>query len=107
APIILSSDEWPGVQRAAQDLATDIHRLTDIKPTISNISASNPPLIVGTLGKSSSINHIVNSTKLDVSSIENQWESFTTKVVANPLPGVAKAYLIMGSDKRGTIFARF
>lgn len=112
APILLSSDEWPGVQRAAQDFATDIHRLTGIKPTVSNISASNPPpsslpIIIGTLGKSSLINWIVNSTKLDVSSIENQWESFTTKVVANPLPGVAKAYLIMGSDKRGTIFAMY
>ncbi|KAJ7854722.1 hypothetical protein B0H14DRAFT_3865448 [Mycena olivaceomarginata] len=91
-------------------LKTSPHGLTGIKPTVSNISASNPPpsslpIIIGTLGKSSLINQIVNSTKLDVSSIENQWESFTAKVVTNPLPGVAKAYLIMGSDKRGTIFA--
>lgn len=69
APIILSSDEWPGVQRAAQDFATDIHWLTGIKPTVSNIFASNPPpsslpIIIGTLGKSSLINQIVNSTPM-------------------------------------------
>lgn len=112
APLILSSDDWPGVQRAAQDFAADIQRVTGIKPTVSNASASNPvrfslPIIIGTLGKSSLINQIVNSTKLDVSSIENQWEAFTTQVVANPLPGIAKAYVMIGADKRGTIFAMY
>ncbi|KAJ7699298.1 hypothetical protein B0H17DRAFT_1006233 [Mycena rosella] len=112
APLILSSDEWPGVQRAAQDFAADIERVTGIKPAISNVSSSTParsslPIIIGTLGKSSLIDQIVNSTKLDVSSIENQWEAFTTQVVANPLPGIDKAYVIIGADKRGTIFAMY
>ncbi|KAJ7092468.1 hypothetical protein B0H15DRAFT_175137 [Mycena belliarum] len=112
APLILSSDEWPGVQRAAQDFAADIQRVTGIKPTISNASSFIParsslPIIIGTLGKSSLIDRIVNSTKLDVSSIENQWESFMTRVVSNPLPGVAKAYVMVGADKRGTIFAMY
>lgn len=112
APIILSSDEWPGVQRAAQDFADDIQRVTGIKATITNATSSNParsslPIIIGTLGKSSLIDQIVNSTKLDVSSIENQWEAFTTQVVANPLPGIAKAYVMIGADNRGTIFAMY
>jgi hypothetical protein len=109
APLILSADEWPGVQRAAQDFAADIQRVTGITPTVSNSSSapsrSALPIIIGTLGKSSLINQIVNSTKLDVSSIENNWEAFMTRVVANPLPGIAKAYLVIGADKRGTIFA--
>ncbi|KAJ7488053.1 hypothetical protein FB451DRAFT_1126447 [Mycena latifolia] len=112
APIILSSDDWPGVQRAAQDFASDIQRVTGVKPTVANFSSSAPsrsslPIIIGTLGKSSLIDQIVNSTKLDVSSIENQWEAFMTRVVANPLPGIAKAYLVVGADKRGTIFALY
>ncbi|KAF8192809.1 hypothetical protein K438DRAFT_2017963 [Mycena galopus ATCC 62051] len=112
APILLSSDEWPGVQRAAQDFAADIQRVTGIIPTVSNISSSSPPpsslpIIIGTLGKSSLIDQVVNSTKLDVSSIENQWEAFTTQVVANPLPGVPHAYVMIGADKRGTIFAMY
>ncbi|KAJ7866061.1 hypothetical protein B0H14DRAFT_2347693 [Mycena olivaceomarginata] len=111
APLILSADEWPGVQRAAQDFAADIQRVTGITPTVSNSSSapsrSALPIIIGTLGKSSLINQIVNSTKLDVSSIENNWEAFMTRVVANPLPGIAKAYLVIGADKRGTIFALY
>jgi hypothetical protein len=112
APLILSADDWPGVQRAAQDFAADIQRVTGIKPTVANVSSSVPsrsslPIIIGTLGKSSLINQIVNSTKLDVSSIENQWEAFMTQVVTNPLPGIAKAYVMIGADKRGTIFALY
>lgn len=112
APLILSSDDWPGVQRAAQDFASDIQRVTGIKPTIANVSSSSPsrsslPVIIGTLGKSSLIDQIVKSTKLNVSAIENQWEAFQAQVVVDPLPGIAKAYVIIGADKRGTIFALY
>ncbi|KAF7349457.1 GH115-C domain-containing protein [Mycena sanguinolenta] len=112
APLILSSDDWPGVQRAAQDFAADVNRVTGITPTVANVSASAParsslPVIIGTLGKSSLIDQIVNTTKLDVSSIENTWEAFMTRVVENPLPGIDKAYLMIGADKRGTIFAMY
>ncbi|KAJ7135657.1 glycoside hydrolase family 115 protein [Mycena epipterygia] len=112
ANLILSSDDWPGVQRAAQDFAADIQRVTGIKPTVANFSSSAPshssfPIIIGTLGKSSLINQIVNSTRLDVSSIENQWEAFMTKVVDNPLPGIAKAYVMIGADKRGSIYSLY
>ncbi|KDR78329.1 hypothetical protein GALMADRAFT_138431 [Galerina marginata CBS 339.88] len=115
--ILISPDEWPGVQIAASDFQADIERVTSVKPPLSNYtipstpSASKPPasapIIIGTLGKSSLIDHIVNATKLDVSSIEGKWESFMTRVVSNPLPGVATAYLIIGADKRGTIFALY
>ncbi|KAF4611503.1 hypothetical protein D9613_003870 [Agrocybe pediades] len=118
SPILISPDEWPGVQIAASDFQADIERVTSVKPSLSNFTtpASSPaaskppsgsPIIIGTLGKSSLINHIVNTTKLDVSSIEGKWENFMTRVVSNPLPGVASAYVIIGADKRGTIFALY
>ncbi|KIK66278.1 glycoside hydrolase family 115 protein [Collybiopsis luxurians FD-317 M1] len=113
APVFISSDDWAGVQRAASDFVSDIERVTQIKPILSNVSASGSvkhsakPIIVGTLGKSSLIDQVVNHTKLDVSSIQGLWESFLGKEVANPLPGVDSAYVIIGSDKRGTIFGMY
>ncbi|TFY57677.1 hypothetical protein EVG20_g8452, partial [Dentipellis fragilis] len=114
APIYLSSDEWPGVQLAASNLASDIQNVTGHKPQLANVTStsadlkkSGTPIFVGTLGKSSLIDTIVNNTKLDVSAIEGQWEAFMTKVVSNPIPGVDKAYVIVGADKRGTIFALY
>ncbi|GLB44507.1 putative glycosyl hydrolase family 115 [Lyophyllum shimeji] len=122
SPILLSADDWPGVQLAASNFAADIQRVTGFKPTVSNFTttsnASTPtsaaakpsfstPIIVGTLGKSSLISQIVNATQLDVSSIQDKWEAFLAREVKNPLPGVDSAYVIIGADKRGTIFALY
>ncbi|KAK7447069.1 hypothetical protein VKT23_014281 [Stygiomarasmius scandens] len=111
APILLAEDEWPGVQRAASDFADDIQRVTGTRPTLSNsstsTSSSSRPIIVGTLGKSSLIDKVVNATQMDISSIQGAWESFMGMEVENPLPGVDSAYVIVGADKRGTIFALY
>lgn len=113
-PVFVSPDEWPGVQRAATDFAADIQRVTGVKPSITNVTTSSSSavkqssaIIIGTLGKSSLIDEIVNRTKLDVSSVNGKWESFIAKQVSNPLPGVESAYVIIGADKRGTIFALY
>ncbi|KAF8900162.1 hypothetical protein CPB84DRAFT_1847412 [Gymnopilus junonius] len=117
ASILISPDEWPGVQLAASNFQADIESVTSVKPSLTNYSvsatpaASKPPasapVIIGTLGKSSLIDHIVNASKIDVSSIEGKWEAFLTQAVNNPLPGVSSAYLVIGADKRGTIFALY
>jgi len=112
APILLSSDDWPGVHLAASNFAADINRVSGIKPAFRNITSPSqasgtPPIIVGTLGKSSLIDQIVNATQLDVSSISGKWEAYLSREVKNPLPGVQKAYVIIGADKRGTIYALY
>ncbi|KAK0433154.1 glycoside hydrolase family 115 protein [Armillaria borealis] len=90
--------EWQGVQLAATDL-----------PTLTNSSDQSPshPISCRYLGKSSLIERVVNATGLNVSSIEGQWESFMTAIVDHPIPGVDTAYVIVGSDKRGTIYALY
>ncbi|EPQ55955.1 hypothetical protein GLOTRDRAFT_121307 [Gloeophyllum trabeum ATCC 11539] len=112
ATILLSSDDWPGVQRAAGDFATDVQRVSGVLPTLANYTSgsganSSAPIIVGTLGHSSLIAQVVNNTGLDVSSIEGQWEAFLTREVQNPLPGISSAYVLIGADKRGTIYALY
>ncbi|KAH7927567.1 glycoside hydrolase family 115 protein [Leucogyrophana mollusca] len=114
APVYFSSDDWLGVQLAATNFATDIERVTGQKPALHNVTSltsavqsGSKPIIIGTLGQSPLIDQIVNSTNLDVSSIDGQWEAFMTQVVANPLPGVDSAYVMIGADKRGTIYALY
>ena len=120
APVILSADEWPGVQRAATDFANDIGMVTGVTAKTANATASTIvrtlstmrgvqrlPILVGTLGKSSLISAVVNNTKLDVSNISGQWESFIVRKVANPLPGLPSALVVIGADKRGSIFALY
>ncbi|KAJ2914996.1 hypothetical protein MD484_g5422, partial [Candolleomyces efflorescens] len=102
APVLISEDDWPGVHIATTDFGSDIERVTGVKPEIRNVTVpafqasglAGAPIIVGTLGKSSLIDHIVNNTGLDVSSIQGKWEAFLSRRVENPLPGVSSAYLI-------------
>jgi len=117
APVYISADDWPGVQIAASDFVADIQRVTGTKPTFQNITAADIastkpsqktlPIIIGTLGKSSLISQIVSTASLDVSGIQGKWEAFQSLVVKNPLPGIDSAYVIIGADKRGTIYALY
>ena len=113
--VYVASDDWLGVQRAATDFVADIQRVTGVAPVFQNISASDigsisssePIIIVGTLGKSSLLDTVVNNTQLDVSGVQGQWEAYVSRVVKNPLPGVQSAYVLVGSDKRGSIYALY
>ncbi|KAG8693350.1 hypothetical protein FRC08_009176 [Ceratobasidium sp. 394] len=112
AEVLVALDEWPGVIRAAGDFAKDLSTVTGktlsvVNATSATSSRSKTPIIVGTLGHSALISAVVNSTKLDMSSISGKWESFIAQAVSNPLPGVSSAYVVIGSDKRGTIYGLY
>jgi hypothetical protein len=106
APILVDSADWPGVIRAVGDLRDDIQRVTNLAPSLvgSNARRTETMVLVGTVGKSPLIDQLVRDKKIDVSGIEGKWESFFLQTVENPLPGVANALIIAGSDKRGTIY---
>lgn len=105
-PLVISADEFSGVIRIAGYVQEDLLKVTGNKPELikGKIPASGEIIIAGTLGKSSLIGRLVNSKKIDVSDLKGKWESTITQVVDNPFPGVKKALVIVGSDKRGTIF---
>lgn len=109
--MLTSTIDWPGVIRAATDLAEDFNRatghgLTLKLQTAGATSATNSKfaILVGTIGKSTLIDGLVKSGKIDVSKITGKWESFQTQIVKDPLPGITSALVIAGSDKRGSIF---
>ena len=108
ATIYASAADWPGVLRAAKDLQADVLRVTKTEPGFS----TSPPrgrevVLIGTLGKSPLIDALVKAGKLNATGVAGKWEAFVRQVVANPLPGVARALVIAGSDKRGTIYGTY
>ena len=104
-PLYVDPNDYPGVVRAVGDLQADILRVTDCRPEILQDSTPlGPSVIIGTLGKSPLIDELIRAHKLNASAIAGKWESFTIQPVSNPLPGIASALLIVGSDKRGTIY---
>ena len=104
--LYISSEDYPGVIRALKDLKMDVGKVTGKEPEISFDKPKNKtlPVLVGTLGKSTLIDGLVKSKKIDVANIKGNWENFLIQVVKNPMPGLDQALVIVGSDKRGTIY---
>jgi hypothetical protein len=106
-PLLVSGSDWPGVIRVVGDLSEDLKRVTDIQPTVIQRTTGlhdRDVVLVGTIGKSALIDDLIRRHKLDVSGVAGKWESAVTTIVEHPMPGIRRALVIAGSDKRGTIF---
>ncbi|KAH8723864.1 hypothetical protein GQ44DRAFT_656039 [Phaeosphaeriaceae sp. PMI808] len=135
APVKILADaaDWPGVLRAAHDLAIDFGRVTGVNGTLTasgksmknssvifnvtgiksdwtvgtsgyTTNAGPGTIIVGTIGNSSLIDGLIASGQLDVSGIKGQWESYVSTFVEKAGNGTGPALVIAGSDRRGAIY---
>ncbi len=106
APILVEAADWPGVRRAVGDLQADVERVSGVRPAVVGADGATAPfaVIVGTVGRSPLIDGLVKTGKIDVSGIAGRWEAFLLQTVDRPLPGLERALVIAGSDKRGTIY---
>ena len=109
APLYISSQDFAGVLRVTKHLQTDIQRVTKTAPQLLSDEAptGQAVVLIGTLGKSPLIDQLVKNKKLDVADLAGKWETHIIQVVEKPLPGVAQALVIVGSDKRGTIYGLY
>lgn len=68
---------------------------------------TGPAVIVGTVGGSALIRRLSEAGKIDTAPLEGAWERYLIQTVANPLPGIRKALVIAGSDRRGAAYGLF
>jgi hypothetical protein len=113
ASIVVDQSDYPGVIRAAKDLAQDFARVVkgDPSPVILINSESDyekiqtkNAILIGSIGLSGLIKDLSQQGKLDTQTISRKWESFSTSIVDKPFGACENALVISGSDKRGTIF---
>ncbi len=71
SPLVINSNDYTGVIRALQDLKTDIGKVTGVEPSVvfDTMPAQKEVVIVGTLGKSTVIDRLIKSGKIDVKGI--------------------------------------
>ncbi|ARK13606.2 glycosyl hydrolase 115 family protein [Fibrella sp. ES10-3-2-2] len=105
-PLVAAETDFPGVMRAVKNLQADIQKVTSAMPVVRTETAGSGKeiVLVGTLGKSPLIDQLVKTQKLNVADLIGKWETFTTQTIEKPFPGVDRALVIIGSDKRGTIY---
>lgn len=106
ATLMIQSTDYPGVIRAFHDLQEDIYKVTDSKPklVVDQTPKSKYAILAGTYGKSEWIDQLIQQKKIDPKELEGKWEKYILKTVHKPFPGIDHALIIVGSDKRGTIY---
>jgi len=110
ADIYLAPEDGPQLGAVVDAFASDIERVTGTRPRIlhslQRLSAKDLVLI-GIAGRSPELRRLTASHTLDTAAIDGQWESALTTLVDRPLPGIGRALVIAGSDRRGAAFALF
>ena len=109
AVIQVDERDWPGVHHAANDLRTDIARVTGITPILTHDEPAlgSHVIIVGTIGKSRLIDQLIRERRIDVASVIGKWEATLIEMVKQPVPGIESGLVVAGSDKRGTIYGLY
>ena len=67
---------------------------------------SGKAIIAGTYGENGNqiINELIENGKIDVTDLKDRWESYLMQALRSPLSGMEEVLVIVGSDKRGTIY---
>ena len=106
APLVVSGSDHPGVVRAVDDLRADLEAVTGTGPTVltDRLPRREEVVLIGTVGTSPLVDALVSAGKLDVGGVAGEWETAVEQIVQNPFPGVRRAFVIAGSDQRGTSF---
>ncbi|QIK60872.1 glycosyhydrolase [Dysgonomonas sp. HDW5A] len=99
--ILTDDSDYKGVLRAVNDLKEDFRIVTGNTP---QQGAAKFALIIGTVGKSATIDKLIQTGKIEAKDLTGKNEKYILKTVMNPIDGVDAALVIAGSDKRGTIY---
>ena len=104
--IIIDAKDYPVVEVAANFFAEDVQRVSGHRPAVTNaVTEAHEMIVAGTLGHSALIDKLVADGKLKhLERIQNRWEATLSQIVEKPFPGVERALVIVGSDRRGTAY---
>lgn len=104
--IVIDDNDYPAVKLAANFFAEDVKRVSGQASKITAIVPSTSDVIIaGTIGKSTVIDQLIAAGKIaNVNKIKGHWEASLWQIVSNPKTGIKKALVIVGSDRRGTVY---
>jgi hypothetical protein len=104
-PIAIDQNDFEVVKLAAGLLADDVQRVTGRRPAITEKPGAATAIVAGTLGHSALIDQLASSGKLpNLNQVRGQWETTLWQIVDRPFPGVSKALVIAGSDRRAVAY---
>lgn len=102
--VLVDDADFPGVSRAADDLRADLAAVAGAE---ADATTPRIAIIAGTLGRSARIDRIVREHDIDTNDVAGRWEGYLLQVVERPEPGIDRALVVAGADRRGTIFGLY
>lgn len=107
--ICIDSSDYEVVETVSAHFSDDVELVSGMPLAVQEgpTYSARTALVFGTIGKSSLIDGMVESGKIDVSGIKGKWECYSIQYVTKPIPGIGKALVVAGSDRRGTAFGIF
>lgn len=109
ASVLVDPGADPAVRHAADGFAGDLERVSGAKAarTATLAGVHGPVVLIGVLGQSPAIDALVKAGKIQPQDVAGEWEAFRQIVVDNPAPGVSRALVIVGSDRRGAVYGAY
>ncbi len=102
--VLVDEDDFKAVHHAAEALRGD---LAAVSGADAAATATRTAIIAGTLGKSARIDRIVREHGIDTTGVDGTWEAYLLQVVERPEPGIERALVVVGADRRGTAFGLY
>ncbi|MDR0322732.1 MAG: glycosyl hydrolase 115 family protein [Treponema sp.] len=108
-PFTVEASAFEGVRKIAGKVANDFEKVCGVLPqVIEEIpKGGETAVLFATLGQSPLIDKLISEGKFDPSAVSGKNEVYQIKIIDNPFDGIAKALVVCGSDKRGTIYGMF
>jgi len=110
AMVYVDAEADTAVKRVATALTEDLERVSGTRPALAEghvADVRGPLVIIGVLGQSSVIDRLMQAGQIDAADLKGEWEAFRQIVVDHPLPGVPRALVIVGADRRGAVFGTY
>ncbi|PTW48832.1 glycosyl hydrolase family 115 (putative glucuronidase) [Sphingomonas faeni] len=110
AAVMIDADADSAVRHVATNFAADLERVSGIAARLIDAASGvvqGPVVIIGVLGHSAVIDRLVAAGKIAAADLHGEWEAFRQIVVDDPMPGVSRALVIVGSDRRGAVYGTY
>jgi hypothetical protein len=107
AYIFIDPNDFATVRKAAELLQQDIELVTGKKIPLITASLGDikgNAIIIGSLGKSSVVNQLVQQKKISATNVKAKWEAYQIQTIRFPTKTISNALIIFGNDRRGTAF---
>jgi endo-1,4-beta-D-glucanase Y len=111
AAIVVEAGADAALKHLGRSFAADLERVSGRPAALLDKLAGAPRevVLIGELGRSPAIDGLLQSGKLAglTEDLQGQWEAYAQAVVDKPFPGVERALVIVGSDRRGAVFGGY